>query len=108
PEMVAGGRRAVAAADLDGRVSFVLGQGERLPFADDAFDAVTFTYLLRYVDDAPAALRELARVLRPGGTLANLEFLVPPNPVWRAAWVLYTRVGLPVGGLLASTEWWAT
>jgi demethylmenaquinone methyltransferase/2-methoxy-6-polyprenyl-1,4-benzoquinol methylase len=47
-------------------------------------------------------------VVRPGGTLANLEFLVPPNPVWRAAWVLYTRVGLPVGGLVASREWWAT
>jgi demethylmenaquinone methyltransferase/2-methoxy-6-polyprenyl-1,4-benzoquinol methylase len=105
-EMVAGGRRAVSDAGV--RVSFVLGQGERLPFDDAAFDAVTFTYLLRYVDDPPATLRELARVLRPGGTLANLEFLVPPNPVWRAAWVLYTRVGLPVGGLVASREWWAT
>jgi demethylmenaquinone methyltransferase/2-methoxy-6-polyprenyl-1,4-benzoquinol methylase len=108
PEMVAGGRRAVADAALDGRVSFVLGQGERLPFEDAAFDAVTFTYLLRYVDDPLATLRELARVLKPGGTLANLEFLLPPNPVWRAAWVLYTRVGLPVAGLVASREWWAT
>ena len=69
---------------------------------------MTFTYLLRYVDDPPAALSELARVLRPGGTLANLEFLVPPNPLWRAAWELYVRVGLPVGGRLASREWWAT
>ncbi|HXJ62586.1 MAG TPA: class I SAM-dependent methyltransferase [Actinomycetota bacterium] len=108
PEMLAGARAAVAAAGLEGRVSFALGQGERLPFEDGAFDAVTFTYLLRYVDDPPATLRELARVLRPGGTLANLEFLVPPNPLWRAAWVLYTRVGLPVGGRLASREWWST
>jgi demethylmenaquinone methyltransferase/2-methoxy-6-polyprenyl-1,4-benzoquinol methylase len=108
PEMLAGGRRAVADAGQGGRVSFVLGQGERLPFGDGAFDAVTFTYLLRYVDDPPATLRELARVLRPGGTLANLEFFVPPSPFWHAAWVLYTRVGLPVGGLLASSEWSAT
>jgi demethylmenaquinone methyltransferase/2-methoxy-6-polyprenyl-1,4-benzoquinol methylase len=108
PEMLAGGRRAVAEAGMQDRIAFVLSQGERLPFPDGTFDAVTFTYLLRYVDDPPAALRELARVLRPGGTLANLEFLVPPNPVWRAAWVLYTRVGLPAGGLLASKDWWDT
>jgi demethylmenaquinone methyltransferase/2-methoxy-6-polyprenyl-1,4-benzoquinol methylase len=108
PEMLAGGRAAVTDAGVGDRISFVLGQGERLPFPDGAFDAVTFTYLLRYVDDPPAALRELARVLRPGGTLANLEFFVPPNPLWRAAWELYVRVGLPVGGLLASREWWAT
>ena len=105
PEMLAGGRRAVADAGLQDRISFVLGQGELLPFPDDSFDAVTFTYLLRYVDDPQAALRELARVLRPGGTLANLEFLTPPNPVWHAAWVLYTRVGLPLGGMVASREW---
>jgi demethylmenaquinone methyltransferase / 2-methoxy-6-polyprenyl-1,4-benzoquinol methylase len=108
PEMLAGGVRAVAEAGVSDRMSFVLGHGERLPFSDGSFDAVSFTYLLRYVDDPPATLRELARVLRPGGTLANLEFLVPPNPAWRAAWVLYTRVGLPVGGLVASREWWKT
>jgi demethylmenaquinone methyltransferase/2-methoxy-6-polyprenyl-1,4-benzoquinol methylase len=108
PEMLKGARVAAEAAGVDGIVSLVLGQGERLPFPDGAFDAVTFTYLLRYVDDPAATLRELARTVRVGGTLANLEFLVPPNPAWRAAWVLYTRVGLPVGGRLASREWWST
>jgi len=108
PEMLGGARRTVADAGVDGRVQLVLGQGERLPFPDGAFDAVTFTYLLRYVDEPAATLRELTRVLRPGGVLANLEFLVPPNPAWRAAWVLYTRVGLPVGGLAASREWFRT
>ena len=62
------------------------------------FDAVTFTYLLRYVDDPAATLAELTRVLRPGGTLANLEFLLPPQPVWRAVWSAYTRFGLPAAG----------
>ena len=85
---------------------FVLGQAERLPFAEASFDAVTFTYLLRYVDDPAATLAELARVLRPGGTLAFLEFFVPPNPVWRAAWLAYTRLVMPAIGRAASREWY--
>ena len=49
----------------------------RCPFADAAFDHLTFTYLLRYVDDPGATLAELARVVRPGGVVASLEFGVP-------------------------------
>ena len=104
PEMLAGGRRAVEATGLGERVSFVLGQGELLPFEDGAFDAVTFTYLLRYVDDPPATLRELARVVRPGGTIAMLEFGVPRG-IWRPFWELYVRVGLPAAGALISPGW---
>jgi demethylmenaquinone methyltransferase/2-methoxy-6-polyprenyl-1,4-benzoquinol methylase len=108
PEMLNGAQAAVDEAGLERRIELVLGRGERLPFPDGAFDAVAFTYLLRYVDDPAATLRELSRTLRPGGTMANLEFLVPPKRVWRAAWTLYTRVGLPLGGRLASREWWST
>ena len=74
------------------------GEAEALPFADASFDALTFTYLLRYVDDPRATVRELARVLRPGGRVASLEFGVPPWAPARAAWRLYTAVGLPVLG----------
>jgi demethylmenaquinone methyltransferase / 2-methoxy-6-polyprenyl-1,4-benzoquinol methylase len=94
----------LAAGSIDGR-PLVRGQGERLPFADESFDHVTFTYLLRYVDDPAATLSELARVLRPGGRLATLEFGVPPNPVWRLLWRVYTRLGLPLAGRLLSTSW---
>ena len=80
------------------------GEAERLPFADAQFDALTFTYLLRYVDDPLSTLHELARVVRPGGTIAALEFGVPPWP-WRAPWLLYTRVGLPTLGALVSADW---
>ena len=104
-EMVRTGVRRVRERGLDGSIRFVLGRGERLPFPDDTFDAVTFTYLLRYVDDPAATLAELARVLRPGGTLANLEFLVPPNPVWRLVWSGYTRWVLPAMGRAASPAW---
>jgi demethylmenaquinone methyltransferase/2-methoxy-6-polyprenyl-1,4-benzoquinol methylase len=92
-------------ATLDERVSLVAGEAEHLPFADGEFDHLTFTYLLRYVDDPAATLRELARVVRPGGRVASLEFAVPPSPLWRALWSLYTRVGLPALGRLVSREW---
>jgi demethylmenaquinone methyltransferase/2-methoxy-6-polyprenyl-1,4-benzoquinol methylase len=87
------------------RVSLVLGEAERLPFADGEFDHLTFTYLLRYVDDPAATLRELARVVRPGGRVASLEFAVPSSPLFRAAWRAYTRVGLPALGRVVSPQW---
>jgi demethylmenaquinone methyltransferase/2-methoxy-6-polyprenyl-1,4-benzoquinol methylase len=87
-------------------VRFVLGRAERLPFPDGAFDAVTFTYLLRYVDDPEATVAELARVLRPGGALAGLEFAVPERALLRVGWLAYTRGVLPALGLLASPAWY--
>ena len=98
-------RRKRDAATLREQVSLVLGKGEQLPFPDATFDAVTFTYLLRYVDDPGATLQELSRVLRPGGTLAGLEFHRPDAGLPRALWWLYTRVGLPLGGLWVSRSW---
>jgi len=83
----------------------VRGEAERLPFEDGSFDALTFTYLLRYVDDPAATMRELARVVRPGGRVAMLEFFVPPRPVLYPAWWLYTRLGLPALGRLVSRDW---
>ena len=58
-------------------IRLVRGEAERLPFADGEFDALTFTYLLRYVDDPAATMRELARVVKPGGRIGMLEFGVP-------------------------------
>jgi demethylmenaquinone methyltransferase/2-methoxy-6-polyprenyl-1,4-benzoquinol methylase len=86
------------------RIEPVLGEAESLPFADAEFDHLTFTYLLRYVDDPAATLRELARVVKPGGRVACLEFCVPGG-VWFWPWRLYTRVGLPVLGRIASRQW---
>jgi demethylmenaquinone methyltransferase / 2-methoxy-6-polyprenyl-1,4-benzoquinol methylase len=86
------------------RIDLVEGEAEAMPFADAEFDHLTFTYLLRYVDDPTATLRELARVVRPGGRLACLEFCVPRG-IWFWPWRLYTRVGLPALGRLASRQW---
>jgi demethylmenaquinone methyltransferase / 2-methoxy-6-polyprenyl-1,4-benzoquinol methylase len=103
-EMLEAGRARVAAAGLGGRIDLREGRAESLPFGDAEFDALTFTYLLRYVDDPAAALQELARVVRPGGTVAMLEFGVPRG-VWRPLWEAYVRVGLPGAGALVSPAW---
>ncbi len=88
------------------RVHLVQASADRLPFADASFDAVSFTYLLRYVADPAATVRELARVLRPGGVLANLEFHVPSGTLWHPLWLVYTRLGLPLGGLITGGREW--
>jgi len=97
-EMLVVARRRLPGAELHE------GRAESLPFADRSFDALTFTYLLRYVDDPVATLRELARVVRRGGTIASLEFAVPRGP-WRPLWELYVRVGLPAAGAVISPGW---
>ncbi len=104
--MLRRGVELARSAGLAGRVVFVLGDGQRLPFNDATFDALTFTYLLRYVDDPAGTLRELARVLKPGGSMGNLEFAVPRNPLWRGLWRVYTRAVLPLAGRVVSREWW--
>lgn len=94
-----------ACAEVRDRVQFVEGQAERLPFGDGEFDALTFTYLLRYVDDVAATLAELARVVKPGGRIGMVEFGVPSQPVLRGLWRVHTRVGLPLLGRLVSPAW---
>jgi demethylmenaquinone methyltransferase/2-methoxy-6-polyprenyl-1,4-benzoquinol methylase len=105
PEMLAAGRRRVQAAGLDDRIELREAQAEELPFEDRAFAALTFTYLLRYLDDPAAGLRELARVVEPGGTIAMLEFQVPGSALARAFWEGYVRIGLPLLAKAASPGW---
>jgi demethylmenaquinone methyltransferase/2-methoxy-6-polyprenyl-1,4-benzoquinol methylase len=104
--MLLRGQQRIARHGASDRVRLVLARGEQLPFPDASFDALCFTYLLRYVADPAATVRELARVVRPGGRVANLEFAVPANPLWRAAWFGYTRAVLPAAGLLTGGREW--
>ena len=106
-EMLRVGQHRVASRRRADRVRLVVGRGEQLPFDDGSFDALTFTYLLRYVSDPGATLAELARVVRPGGVVSSLEFAVPGNALWRTAWRLYTRAVLPVAGFLTGGREWA-
>jgi demethylmenaquinone methyltransferase / 2-methoxy-6-polyprenyl-1,4-benzoquinol methylase len=105
-DMLRQGRRNVARRSLAERVQLVAGRAERMPFPDATFDALTFTYLLRYVDDPEATLAELARVVKPGGAAANLEFLLPQSRFWRFWWWGYTRLVLPGAGWVTGGRAW--
>jgi len=99
PGMLAEARRRA-----NGGIELIEASAEQLPFADAEFDALTFTYLLRYVDDPAATLCELARTVRPGGTIAGLEFGVPRGAA-RPLWELYVRAGLPAAGAVIGSVW---
>ena len=99
PEML-----TVAREHLPATVRLVEASAEHLPFEDASFDALTVTYLLRYVDDPGATLVELARVVRAGGTVASLEFAVPAG-LWRPLWRAYVGAVLPAAGRIVSPGW---
>jgi demethylmenaquinone methyltransferase/2-methoxy-6-polyprenyl-1,4-benzoquinol methylase len=103
--MLRRGRANVAASAAEDRVELLAGRAEQLPFPDESFDAVTFTYLLRYVADPAATLTELVRVLKPDAPMASLDFLVPRHSLWRWAWWMYTRLVLPVAGSVGGRDW---
>jgi demethylmenaquinone methyltransferase/2-methoxy-6-polyprenyl-1,4-benzoquinol methylase len=106
PQMLKAAQANLARSPAGRRVDLVLGRAEDLPFADATFDALTFTYLLRYVADPAATLRELVRVVKPGGAIASLEFHPPRDFPWRPMWALYTRLVLPAAGwALGGREW---
>jgi demethylmenaquinone methyltransferase/2-methoxy-6-polyprenyl-1,4-benzoquinol methylase len=86
----------------------VVALAESLPFGDAGFAALTFTYLLRYVDEPAATMKELARVVTPGGVVASLEFHVPGARWARSAWRPYTRYVMPLVGSIVSPAWAST
>ena len=105
-DMLRQGKYNVAERSMVNQVQLVAGRAEQTPFADGTFDALTFTYLLRYVDDPQATLIELARLVKPGGAVASLEFLLPESRFWRFWWWGYTRLLLPAGGWLTGGKAW--
>ena len=105
-DMLRQGKQNVAEQGMGDQVQLVAGRAEQTPFADATFDALTFTYLLRYVDDPQATLIELARLVKPGGAIASLEFLLPQSRFWRFWWWGYTRLLLPAGGWLTGGKPW--
>ena len=104
-DMLKKGHLNVERQGVGNLVTLHQGRAEQLNFPDGYFDAVVFTYLLRYVDDPAETLAEVARVLKPGGCLASLEFAVPKRTVVRGLWVLYTRAVLPLVTRAISPGW---
>ena len=105
PAMLRRGLERIRTAGLQDRITLLAAGAEHTPFADDTFDAVSFTYLLRYVADPAATLAELVRILKPGGWMASLEFFVPAARLWHLCWRFYTRWLLPAAGWLGGPAW---
>lgn len=105
PGMLAAGQRRVEALGLEGQIELHQGQAEATGYTEAYFDAVSITFLLRYVEDMRSTLAELVRVLKPGGRLALLEFGVPRQAFWRWCWLAYTRIGLPAATFPISAGW---
>ncbi len=88
-------RQKIAAAGIDDRLTFVEADAQQLPFPDDQFQIVSVAFGLRNVADTLQGLREMARVCRPGGTVAVLEFSRPTLAPLRAVYSLYFQHILP-------------
>ena len=88
----------VAAARGNSEVSWIRADALRLPFVDESFDAVSVGYGLRNLSDIEQGLREVLRVLRPGGKFVSLDFGKPESATFRALYFGYLRIVLPILG----------
>ncbi len=100
--MLAVMRDKVAKAGLQDRIGCGQGDSEAMPFADASFDVVTIAFGIRNFAHREAALREIRRVLKPGGRLVILELSVPENRILRWGYNLYFKHFVPwIGGLVS-------
>lgn len=98
-------RQKVAKLGLQDRITAEQGDCEKMDFADDSFDRVTIAFGIRNFEHREAALREILRVLRPGGKLVILELSVPANPIIRWCYNLYfTRILPLIGGKISGDQ----
>ena len=103
-EMVRLARVKVTAAALDRRIRLVRGDATSIPLPDGSCDAATIAFGIRNVAEPQRALAELARVIKPGGRLAILEFGEPRIPGIRTLYSWYFRYLLPLIGRLVSNH----
>ena len=103
--MLAVMKEKVAAEGLQEKISIRQGDGEELPFADGSFDRVTIAFGIRNFENREKGLREMLRVLRPGGRVAILELSVPQNAFFRWCYNLYFLHILPlIGGKVSGDK----
>ena len=101
-QMLYRGKVKLASARGAQQLALVRGDAGALCVASDQYDAATMAFGIRNVPDVPATLREIRRVLRPGGRALILEFSLPPNPIFRRVYLFYFRHVLPrIGGMVS-------
>jgi demethylmenaquinone methyltransferase/2-methoxy-6-polyprenyl-1,4-benzoquinol methylase len=98
------GREKVKQRGLDQVITLQTADALKLPFPDGSFDAVTISFGIRNVVDVPAALREMRRILRPGGRALILECSKPASPILRAGYTFYMRYIMPAIGAIISGD----
>jgi demethylmenaquinone methyltransferase/2-methoxy-6-polyprenyl-1,4-benzoquinol methylase len=103
-QMLARAPGKASAQGLAEHTGWVRGDGQALPFADGAFDAVTSAFVLRNFADIGQAYAEMARVVRPGGRVVALEISPASRPLWREAFRLYFHSLVPLVGRLVTGD----
>lgn len=98
------GRKKVSAKKLDNTIEMVLGDGEKIPFEDNSFDAITVAFGVRNFENLEQGLTEILRVLKPGGTFVVLETSVPTKTPFKQGYNLYTNNIMPLIGRIFSKD----
>ncbi|MHB8513155.1 MAG: class I SAM-dependent methyltransferase [Actinomycetota bacterium] len=93
------------AQQIEPRYPLIAGTAEMLPFRDASIDGLAFSYLLRYVPDPRATVREMVRALKPGGSMISIEFGLPRSVTLRHLWSLYARWIFPAIASIISPGW---
>ena len=94
------GRKKIERQGLSGVASLTIGSAIDIPADDKQFDVVTISFGIRNVTDVSGALKEMYRVLRPGGRLLVLEFSLPDYRLIQGLYLFYLRYVLPRIGVL--------
>lgn len=97
-KMLEVGRRKISEAGLEKKITFRSGDAEKIPFSDQTFDAITVAFGVRNFEDLSLGLREMKRVLRPGGIMMILEFSQPSSFPMKQAYHFYSRFFIPLIG----------
>ncbi|MES2746493.1 MAG: bifunctional demethylmenaquinone methyltransferase/2-methoxy-6-polyprenyl-1,4-benzoquinol methylase UbiE [Bdellovibrionota bacterium] len=100
--MIAIGRQKIKRLNLDSQIQLQVGDAQKLSYTEGQFDAATMSFGIRNVPDVDACLREIYRVLKPGGRALVLEFALPKSPVMRKLHLFYLRHVLPIIGRMMS------
>ncbi len=98
------GKEKIKRKNLDSKIEMVLGDSENMPFDDNSFDAITVAFGVRNFETLENGLKEILRVLKPGGTFVILETSMPDKTPYKQGYNFYTKNILPLIGRVFSKD----